>query len=576
MKAERSVVKKLILFIGSAALMALPMQAQTLQASASSITVGQVLNCNDSQLLNITSSSGTINFTATLTYASTDLHQGWLYAENVATTATTTGTDTKLSLSVTAGTPLGLMVGLNTAIAVPDAATLTLTTTNTTFPVQTITIPVSFVPTLSCPGYTVSNGTLTAIPASLSFNLAQGQSGSQTVMVTNVSSSNVSFSVGADPMNPFVSAGGTFTLAPNQSVGVPVTVSAGGLAVGTYSGVIQLAYGPGINPEFVTVTMNVGSNGVGPGITTGVKVSPGALLFNWSPGNPTPQMQSLVITNQVGTAPIPLTFGVTQFNGPKNWLITTSTANAQTGFTLAVNVNPLGLVPGVTYQGTVTIMPYLGPAVEVYVGMQVATAPVVTATPSSLTFTAVQGGPAPAAQSVVVTGNGNDVTYSTQAIIAGWLSANPASGGSPNGGITNFAPPGGGAYLNVLVNPSGLSAGTYTGTVTVYGSGPAVGNTNIAVTLIVTGPTVKSMANSASFTASDSVAPGEMVTLFADAAGAFGPSPGVPLTADTIVGNRLPTSLGGVQVFFSGVAAPADLCQRQPDQHGSAVRNQRR
>ena len=55
------------------------------------------------------------------------------------------------------------------------------------------------------------------------------------------------------------------------------------------------------------------------------------------------------------------------------------------------------------------------------------------------------------------------------AIIAGWLSAAPPTGSSPNGSLPYFAPPGGGQYLNAIVNPSGLMPGTYTGTVTVYG-----------------------------------------------------------------------------------------------------------
>jgi uncharacterized protein (TIGR03437 family) len=46
------------------------------------------------------------------------------------------------------------------------------------------------------------------------------------------------------------------------------------------------------------------------------------------------------------------------------------------------------------------------------------------------------------------------------------------------------------------------------------------------------------------------------VDRFADLAGAFGPATGVPLTNDAMVGNKLPTSLGGVQVFFNGIAAP--------------------
>jgi uncharacterized protein (TIGR03437 family) len=108
-----------------------------------------------------------------------------------------------------------------------------------------------------------------------------------------------------------------------------------------------------------------------------------------------------------------------------------------------------------------------------------------------------------------------------------------------------------------MVNPTNLAAGTYTGTVTVYGNGPAVGSTNISVTLIVAGPKIKSVASAASYTGGP-VAPGEMITLFADSSNPIGPDTAVPLSGDLIVNNQLPTSMGGVQVVFlpQGVAAP--------------------
>jgi uncharacterized protein (TIGR03437 family) len=551
MHGERRNLQKLILILGAALLLAAPMHAQTLSASASSITIGQVLDCNDSQVINVSASSGSVTFTAGIQYASTDVHQGWVYVENVATSASTTGG--AISMTVASGTPISLMVGLNNQLGSNDSATLVLTPKPSG---TVINIPVNFLTTLACPGQTVNNGVVTAIPANIAFTLAQGETSSQSSIVSNLSQNTVTITAGASAAAPWMSViFGTVTLAPGQSVGVPVTVNSTGLATGTYSSFFEVDLGTGQPPLFVSVTLTVGSNGVGPGITTGVKVTPSSLTFNWVPGNPTPSPQTLAITDQVGTAAIPLTFAVTQFNGPPKWLLTSTTANAQTGFTLSVGVSTVGLVPGVTYQGTITVMPYTGPAVEVYIGLQVTAAPVVTATPSALTFTATQGGAAPAAQAVAISGGGSDVTYSTTAIIPSWLSAYPPAGGSPNGGITQFPPPGGGSWLYVMVNPSGLTAGTYTGTVTVYGSGPAIGNTNIAVTLIVTGPTVKSMANSASFAAA-AVSPGEMVTLFADPGGAFGPNPGVPLTGEMIQNNKLPTTMGGVQVMFNGVPAP--------------------
>ncbi|HEX3745216.1 MAG TPA: hypothetical protein VHW09_14830 [Bryobacteraceae bacterium] len=550
-----SYATKLILSFGAALLLAAPSYAQTLNASASAITIGQVINCNNSQTLSLTSSGGAITFTAAITYPAGDIYGTWLYATDVSNTHSTNGYDAPITVTVPSNGTASLRVGLNAQIGVSDTATLTLTTTSPTG--QTLTIPVTLNSGLGCPGLTVNNGTLTAIPASLQLAAAQGQSSTQDTIVTNLSASPVTFSAGASPFFPWLSTTfGTVTLQAGQSIAVPITASAGSLAPGSYTGTVVISYGPNqLTALFVNVTLTVSANGAAPGIVTGVRVSTNALNFNWVPGNAKPATQTVIVSNQVGTNPIPLTLAVTQYNGPPNWLATTYAAGAQTAYPLTVSVNALGLTPGVTYQGTLTIEPYLGPAVEIYVSLAVTTAPVVTATPTSLTFTAAQGGPAPAAQQVVVTGGGNVVEYSTAAPIPGWLSAYAPTGSAPNGGLPYFSPGGGGTWLNVLVNQAGLNPGTYTGTLTVYGDGPAVGNTNIAVTLIVTGPAVQSMSNSASY-AADAVAPGEMVTLFSTDTGDFGPASGVALTADLIVNNMLPTTLGGVQVLFNGTAAP--------------------
>ena len=552
MHAKNCYTAKLMLSFGAVLLLAAPIPAQTLQSSASSVTIGQVLSCNSSQIVNITSSGAAITFKTNISYTQGDTYGPWLSVEDLNTRSSTTGA-TQITSTVAAGATLPLMVSLNRQIGATDTATLTLVAGS-----QTLSIPVTENANLACPGLTVNDGTLTSNPAFLTLSAAQGESQTQDIIITNISSSPVSFSVGPSPFfGTWLSTGiSSATVQPGGWVSIPITASAGSMAPGTYTGPIVVSYGPNnLDAIYINVTLTVTSNGVAPGITTGVKVTSNALNFTWVPGNPRPAAQLELISNQVGTNPIPITLAVTQFNGPPNWLTTTYATGAQTTYPLSVSVNTNGLTPGVTYQGTLTIEPYLGPAVEIYVSLAVSAAPVVTATPTSLTFTAAQNGPAPPAQQVVVTGGGNVVEYSTQAPIPGWLSAYPPSGSAPNGGLPAFSPGGGGTWLNVLVNQAGLTPGTYTGTLTVYGDGPAVGNTNIAVTLIVTGPVVKSMANSASYL-SGAISPGEMVTLFADAAGAFGPQAGVGLTADAIVDNKLPTSLGGVQVLFNGIAAP--------------------
>jgi len=555
MPAKHTDVIKLIFFLAAVLLLAVPIQAQTLQASSTQVTIGQVIGCNDTQVVNLTSSGSQIKLTVAIVYKSGDLHDGWLFVRDTSTGNTTNGSST-LNMTIPASTSIGLEIGLNNQIAASDTATVTLTTTTPAG--QTVSITANMSNTLACSPLTAGNGSLIVVPALLSLTAAQGQATTGNVMVTNISANPVTFTALTDAFNnSWLSLGlGTVTLAPGQSIALPVTAFAGSLPLGTYSTWFLLSVGPtNVGSISIPVTFTVTSNGVGPTITTGVQVSPTALNFNYVPGGAPLGLKAVQVTNQVGTAPIPFTISVTQYNGPAGWLTTNFTPGAQTPFSLAVTVNGAGTTPGITYQGTITITPYLGPAVQIYVSLAVTPPPVVTAMPTSLTFNYTQGGATPLSQAVLVTGGGSIVDYSTVAPIPSWLSANPPSGVAPYDVPPFDLPPAGGAYLAVSVNPAGLPVGTYTGTLTVYGSGPAVGNTNITVTLIVSGPAVKGVSNSASF-AGGPVAPGEMVTLFADPTSAFGPAQGVPLSSDQIVNSRLPTVLGGVQVYFNGIAAP--------------------
>jgi uncharacterized protein (TIGR03437 family) len=107
----------------------------------------------------------------------------------------------------------------------------------------------------------------------------------------------------------------------------------------------------------------------------------------------------------------------------------------------------------------------------------------------------------------------------------------------------------------VTANTAGLTAGTYNGTITVAGTSGAAGSTTVNVTLTVTAPlpTISAVINAASG-ASGPVSPGEIVSIFAPASNPIGPSTPVGLTLDS--NGNVSTTLGGVQVLFSGVPAP--------------------
>jgi hypothetical protein len=99
---------------------------------------------------------------------------------------------------------------------------------------------------------------------------------------------------------------GTCTLQPGQSIALPVTASAGSMTPGLYSGGINFIWRPNNTVLIVNVTFTVTGNLV-PGITTGIAVSSNALNFTWVTGNPKPNAQTVIISDQVGNTPIPIT-----------------------------------------------------------------------------------------------------------------------------------------------------------------------------------------------------------------------------------------------------------------------------
>ena len=95
------------------------------------------------------------------------------------------------------------------------------------------------------------------------------------------------------------------------------------------------------------------------------------------------------------------------------------------------------------------------------------------ATPTMLSFQAVQGSTNPPSQFVnILKNNDRTLSWSCSDNVT-WLSLSP-----PTGSITNSA------QISVSVNTTGLAAGTYTGTVTV--SVKKGGNISVPVTLTVT------------------------------------------------------------------------------------------
>jgi hypothetical protein len=105
--------------------------------------------------------------------------------------------------------------------------------------------------------------------------------------------------------------------------------------------------------------------------------------------------------------------------------------------------------------------------------------PTIGVSPASLSFNYQSGGTVPASQSFAVSSSGSALSY-TVSTSATWLSATPASGTTPGN-------------VSVSVTPGSLSAGTYTGSVTITSSGASNSPKSVPVTLTVTSATTPTL-----------------------------------------------------------------------------------
>jgi uncharacterized protein (TIGR03437 family) len=390
-----------------------------------------------------------------------------------------------------------------------------------------------------------TGGVLSFFPSSLSFS------------TTNASVQTQSLTVSASAATTFTvspsSTGNWLTVTPNSGTtnqALTVTANPAGLTNGTYNG--SLNFSSNGTTQTVNVTFSVSGSTVGTGVSVACVTSCGttqpSMAFTGQAGSGALPLGSLNVTSASGSTSVPFTATVTTSSG-SNWLSTSIGSNVvNTPFNplnVTVNVGTGSTALGAgTYNGNIAITPQGGGAtVNVPVTLTVTAPPTVSASPATLSFTYRVGDPNPASQTVNVTG-GTGLPFGVTVSPSGaWLAATPASGTTPG-------------TVTVSINPNGLAAGNYTGTVTVAGTGSATGSTGVTVTLTVTAPlpTISRVVNAASYLGS-SISPGELITVFAsDANHPIGPSTPMGLQLDST--GKVATTLGGVQVLVNGLACP--------------------
>jgi uncharacterized protein (TIGR03437 family) len=371
---------------------------------------------------------------------------------------TSTGTSTWLSATPSGTVPSSISVSLNAAglsslKAGQYSGTVTVTSAGASG--SPASIPVTL---------NVIAPTLTAGPSLLSFSYQIGSSTQPAAQTINVGdTSNVSFTV--------TTAGGSWlSVTPGSgaaSGSLSVSVNATGLAANTYNGTVTIS-ATGATPQVVNVSLVVTM----PTITA----SASSLSFAYQIGTTAPAAQSFTIG---GTSN--LAFTATAAGG--SWL-SVSPGSGTTGGSVSVSVNTSGLSAN-TYNGKVTIAAPGATSQVVNVSLIVSNSPTISASPSAMNFTYQLNGTAPPAQTVNIAGS-SGLAFTATAAGGSWLSVTPGSGTTPGA-------------VSVSVNPSGLTANTYSGTVTIAASGATTQVVN--VTLVVSSaPAITASPSALNFT----------------------------------------------------------------------------
>ena len=342
--------------------------------------------------------------------------------------------NTPATLSVTAN-PAGMGPGVYSAsvnIASPNAGTITQLV------VLTVNSPPSF----------------RSIPDSLVFTYQPGAAlpPTQALSISSVNGSAI------PSYTPLALSANWLTISGGGPV-VSVGINPNGIQPGqTYVDGVQIVPASGSGALIVPVVLYYAT-------APAISASPSSLNFNFQSNGTNNVLQQTITVNPPGTN---FTATATVSVGTPQWLSVNRTAG--TG-NITVTVSPAVLGTG-TYQGSVIISSG-ATSITVPVTLSVNTQPLLTLSTNNLNFSFQPGGPNPPDQTVTPTTTTPGAPYTVTASSQGnWLSVNSSNQVTPNA-------------VNVSVTPSGLAAGTYTGTITFNATGVSNNPQTVTVTLTI-------------------------------------------------------------------------------------------
>jgi len=229
---------------------------------------------------------------------------------------------------------------------------------------------------------------------------------------------------------------------------VVVSLKTSNLQSGLYAAPITFLPGP----KTLNVTLAVNEPGTGGNLT----VAPGQLTFYATQGEGNPA---------------PLTISVSSIGSNVNWVasepapwLSINPVGGSTPDTLTATVDTSGLAPG-RHETVITFEPG---GIQVPVSLELYSRPGesgLALIPSTLSFVATAGQPAPPAQQLTIQQAGGGAAAWTAVTSANWVRLSSYTGTTP-------------ATIDVTVDPTGLPPGSYTATIT---AGQATATVNLTV-----------------------------------------------------------------------------------------------
>lgn len=319
-------------------------------------------------------------------------------------------------------------------------------------------------------------GNLQLSTASMNFSAVAGVSLPQSQLV-GVTSTGVSLPI-AVSVRYFTATEGWLSATadrPSTPSNVTVTVNSAGLEPGVYNGQV-LVIASGSQSGLVTVTLTVAATNPNNSL---IAANPTSVSLVSSSGQIV-QTSVALTSGSAGAVPFQV-FANTASGG--NWLSFLLASNS-TPTSITISANPAGLGQG-TYTGTISVAPLSGaPGVAIPVTLTVGASGGVgdlSVSPSTLNFAYQTGGAPPNVQSVYVSYFSGIVSYVATSS-ATWANLSTGTTGLPPAQTVNGAS---NNYLNIHINPTALTPGQYSATITISASNGA--SQTVAVNLIVSG-----------------------------------------------------------------------------------------